>query len=135
MSESRDFHLGDILSVTHDRLLSPRLIAGVYDILNFMTGDNLYTHQLPRACRECKPHLLQQHPQLAQIDASSVTAENWQAWLAEQVSAFGETLPVSPLPEHAHEFIDPVSELAEIVHPSKIITVDPVTGKVEKVAK
>ena len=30
---------------------------GIYDILNFLTGDNLYTHQLPRAMRECEPWL------------------------------------------------------------------------------
>ena len=50
---SRDFHIGDILSVTTGRLVSPRRMDGVYDILNFMTGDNLFTHQLPRAAREC----------------------------------------------------------------------------------
>lgn len=125
MSESRDFHLGDVLSVTHDRLLSPRLIEGVYDILNFMTDDNLCTHQLPRAARECRPHLLSQHPKLAEADASGVTSENWRAWLDEQIARFGETFSVSPLPEHAHEFIDPISELAEHVHPDRIIVVKP----------
>ena len=59
---SKQFHLGDVLSVTSDFLLSPRKIDGVYDILNYMTGDDLYTHQLPRASKECKPWLLRKHP-------------------------------------------------------------------------
>ena len=121
----KQFHIGDILSITGDKLVSPRLIAGVYDILNYMTGDNLYTHQLPRAMRECRPFLLAQHPQLCNVDESTVTEATWHKWLDDQITKFGETLPVNPLPEHAHEFIDPLSELAEKVHPDKIIVVKP----------
>jgi len=29
-----------------------------------MTGDSLFTHQLPRAAEQSKPYLLEQHPQL-----------------------------------------------------------------------
>lgn len=119
------FHIGDILSITTGKLVSPRLIAGVYDILNFMTGDNLYTHQLPRASKECQPYLLQQHPALAEVDASYVNKANFKAWLAEQGAHYGHELEVEPLPEHAHEFIDPISELAGKVHPDKIIVVRP----------
>lgn len=122
---SKHFHIGDILSITGEKLVSPRLIGGVYDILNYMTGDNLYTHQLTRARLECRPFLLKQHPQLANVDESTVTMETWRPWLDERIAEFGETLPVDPLPEHAHEFIDPISELAEKVHPDKIFIVKP----------
>ena len=121
--ERREFHLGDILSITHDRLVSPRHIGGVYDILNWMTRDSLFTHQLPRAARECKPVLLAQHPQLSAVNASSVTPENWREWMEEQCAEFGEYLSVARLPEHAHEFIDPISEAAEKIHPSHIVVV------------
>lgn len=123
MSEARNFDLGDILSVTTGCLLSPRHMSGIYDILNFMTGDNLMTHQLPRACRECEPVLLLQHPQLAGVDASGVTSENHLARLAAWKAEFGESLPVEPCGPGVHERIDPLSELAEKVHPSKIIAI------------
>lgn len=119
----KEFHIGDILSITTGRLVSPRHIEGVYDILNYMTGDSLFTHQLPRASKECEPHLLRQHPMLSHVDASGVNPENHLTWLDAQVVKFGLTLPVEPLPEHAHEFIDPLSELAEKVHPDRIIVV------------
>lgn len=122
-AESKQFHLGDILSITTGRLVSPRHMEGVYDILNFMTGDNLFTHQLGRASNECRPHLLAQHPKLALVTGDDVTPENHQRWLAVMVETLGEYLEVSPLPEHAHEFIDPMSELAEKVHPDRIIKV------------
>jgi hypothetical protein len=38
---TRPFHLGDVLTITTGRLVSPRHMDGVYDVLNFMTGDNL----------------------------------------------------------------------------------------------
>lgn len=60
----KEFSLGDVLSITTGRLLSERRIDGVYDILNWMTGDNLFTHQLPRASESCAPWLIEQYPQL-----------------------------------------------------------------------
>lgn len=123
MTEARDFDLGDILTVTTGCLLSPRHMDGVYDILNFMTGDNLFTHQLPRASRECAPVLLLQHPQLAAVDAESITPENCLAKLAQWKAKFGETLSVEPCGPDVHERIDPLSELAEKVSPDRIVTV------------
>lgn len=120
---SKQFHLGDVLSITDGRLMSPRHMDGIYDILNFMTGDNLFTHQLPRAMTECQPHLLKQFPQLAGISFGPVTQENFHSVLEDLCAEYGEHLMVEPLPKDAHEFIDPMSELAEKVHPSKILTV------------
>lgn len=129
---TKTFALGDVLSVTTARLVSPRHMDGLYDILNWMTGDDLYTHQIPRAMRECAPFLLKQFPQLAAINAEAVTPENWAAWLHEQVLEHGNEFAVAKLPEHAHEFIDPLSELAEKVHPDKIIVVDPSSAQSTK---
>ena len=49
MSESKRFHISDILSITTGRLVATRHVEGIYDILGFMTGEELFTHQLPRA--------------------------------------------------------------------------------------
>ena len=73
--KTKKFHLGDVLSTTTERLVSPRHISGVYDILNFMTGDDLFTHQLPRASEECKPYLLEQFPQLDTPEMDFAVAE------------------------------------------------------------
>lgn len=123
--QTKDFHIGDILSVTTGRLVSPRHIGGVYDILNWMTGENLYTHQLPRVGDEARPILLAAHPQLAdaQAEAEAVTEENWEHFLAKMVARYGETLPVPKMTHTEHESIDPMSELVEKVHPDKIIAV------------
>lgn len=65
---SRDFDLSDVLSATTGRLLSMRHMDGIYDVLNYMTGDNLMTHQLPRAMDQVKPEILRQHPDLENVD-------------------------------------------------------------------
>jgi hypothetical protein len=64
-----------------------------------------------------------------QVNAERVTRENWAAWLHDQVLEYGNEFVVKPLPKDAHEFIDPMSELAEKVHPDKIIVVDPSSGR------
>ncbi len=120
------YHLGDILSVTHGRLVSPRHIDGVYDILNYLTGDNLFTHQLPRASEVCKPHLLKQHPQLKEVSSDDVTTDNWEAWLDKQIVKHGETLEIAPLPDGQYQHMNPISELVEHlgVDQDKVIIVD-----------
>ena len=118
-----EFHIGDLLSVTHGKLLSPNGIGGCYEILNHMTGDTLFTHQLPRAAEAAKPALLRQHPRLAEIDASDVTPENWRDWLAVVVAAYGETLFVEPLAAGEWEHRDPITEAEEMVGPDRVIAV------------
>lgn len=119
------FHLGDVLSITTGRLVSPRHMEGVYDILNWMTGDSLFTHQLPRAGRECAPWLLRQHPQLADIAEPELTPEECDGWLAEQVAKYGESLEVSPIPADDHERIDPITEAERMMGKDRVIVVNP----------
>lgn len=112
MTAKRTFHLGDVLSVTTGKLVSTRHIGGVYDILGFMTGEQLYTHQLPRACREAAPEILRQHPELADIDPPTLTPETWRGWLDEMIVRYGETRELTPLIDH--EPVDPMLELASM---------------------
>ncbi len=123
MTQNRKFHLGDVLTVSTGALVSPRHMEGVYDILNYMTGDNLFTRQLPRALGECRPWILRQHPQLAECDASDVDKLNWEDWLSRQVDLFGEELTVEPIPQDDHERIDPITEAESMVNKDKIIVV------------
>lgn len=111
-----DFHLGDILSVTTGRLVSPSHmdgIYGIYSILNWMTGDNLFTHQLPRATEDCAGPLLEQHPDLAAVVVPDdfESAEHVFAWLDEQIARFGERRPVAPIAPERHLRVDPITEI------------------------
>ncbi|MEV7267079.1 hypothetical protein AB0N38_26305 [Micromonospora aurantiaca] len=118
-------HLGDILTITTDRFVAPDGIGAIYNLLNHMTGDNLFTHQLPRAADECKPELLRQHPDLAGIEPPEFRdEEHFWSWLDEQTGRYGTHREVQPLPPGDHTRINPLDELA-MNHPDvKVIAVE-----------
>lgn len=126
MTATKTFHVGDIISITDGHLVSPRHVEGVYDILNWMTGESLMTHQLPRASRECEDNLKAQHPDLAEVvfPEGEHTKETVLAWLAGVVEQFGETREVAPLPEGDHTRIDPITELKMMRPDAEIIAVE-----------
>lgn len=117
---SRDFDLGDVLSVTTGRLVSPRHIDGVYDILGYMTGERLMTHQLPRACDQVKPEVLRQHPDFADLDVPSGldSEEKVFAWLDSVKLNYGLTRSLVPMIGHVGQ--DPIEELADKVGAERI---------------
>lgn len=115
------FHLGAVLSITTGKRLCQ--MDDIYKLAAHMAGEPVWTHQLPRVGREAKPHLLAQFPALASVTGDEVTPENFAVWLYERIGEHGEWLDVAPMPEHAHESIDPISELAEKAHPDRIVTV------------
>lgn len=129
---TRSFHLGDVLSVTTAYLVAPRGIEAMYDLLSFMTGDELFTHQLSRAREECAPDLLRQYPDLAEVWVPAEFGDEAHvlSWLAKQVVVFGEHLDVTPLAEGDHTRIDPLTELASMVGPERIIAVEFGSGEV-----
>ena len=121
----KEFHISDILSISTGRLVSTRLIGGVYDILNYLTGDNLYTHALPWAEQAMRPVLLAQLPWLAEItterldnllDKAECDYERESAcatYVKELAAKFGESFELVPATEWDRK--DPVTELAEML--------------------
>jgi hypothetical protein len=111
----KDFHLGDILSVTTGKLVAPSGMDGVYAIMSYMTGTDLFTHQLPRAALPCALALLKQHPALGEIEAPEFAQpEDVPAWLAVQVAKYGEHLLVALLEPGAYLTKDPIQEMVEM---------------------
>lgn len=64
MTETKEFDIASVLSITTGRLFGD--IGGVYDILGFMTGEEIYTHQIQRAMDACLQNLIQQFPELSE---------------------------------------------------------------------
>lgn len=120
MTDARTYPLADILSVTTGLLLSRRHMDGLYDLLGYMTGHDLFTHQLGRAADTCAPALLAQHPQLAEVrPPDGLDQADLIAWITEQERTHGEMLPVTPL--SPSEPVDPIEELCDMVGPEKVV--------------
>lgn len=117
------FHLGNIISITHGRLLCS--MDNVYKILDFLTGASLFTHQLPRAAESCTPALLEQVPALKELVISDgeLTEDNYKKWLKDKAKLYGTWHELIPIASEHYEARDPIEELKEMVDPAKIIVV------------
>lgn len=127
--EWKEFHIGDVLTITTGIMVSPEGIGGVYQILDWMTGDQLFTHQLPRASDICEPILKGLYPEIAKVeipDASNVPEslipEFWIDWLAKKAAIHGEKIRVPKLTTYTP--IDPLEELITMRPDATIIMVD-----------
>lgn len=124
----KSFSLGDLLTITTGKLVATDGVDAIYRILNYMTRDNLFTHQLGRAMGECKPWLLRWFPELAMANASASLAslakwiasaptrpeEGAKMWLAElrmMNPSILKSYDVPQIPQDDHERKDPYDEL------------------------
>lgn len=106
------FSIEAILTVLGSKLICE--IGDFYKILNYMTGDNLFTHQLQRASRACAPELQKQLPWTKDISTESVTPQNVEDFSRRARATFGAEFEVKPLPPGTWESRDPISELCEM---------------------
>lgn len=129
MQETKQFHIGDILSVTSGILVSPSHIGGVYEILGWMVNDEgIMTHQLPRISFECEGFLKELFPELVSIDVASAGItddESLALWFKSLEPIYGTHREVPRLPEEDHTHIDPIAELRMMKPGAEIIVVSP----------
>lgn len=105
--------LGTILSVTTGTLFAK--IENIYKILKYMTGEDIYTHQIPRVCSEMSVVIFEQYPQLRDVDTSNVNQGNWKEFLDEMIGKYGKELPIVPSGIFSHKKIDPQEELEQMM--------------------
>src|SRR5947209_5294054 len=121
---TKTFELATVLTVTTGRLLTD--MGKLYDILNFMTGDDLMTHQLPRASNVCAPELLRQFPKLTSVEVpehfdATDLKKSVDDWLAKLKPTYGNEFTVQPVDDWEHK--NPLTELAEMAPDKPIIVV------------
>lgn len=126
----KTFKIGVVLTVIGDIFLCGK-VNDLYEILNFMTGVSLFTHQLPRAVRYVKPFILKQHPQLEEYCDKGINPENWREKLDYWTSVFGKELELEPCEYYEHK--DPIEELEEMVEKEKIIVADLREKRIDKI--
>lgn len=107
----KKFHISDILCVISGKMVSIRNMEGLYDILNYMTDDNLHMHQLPRVMDECRPYLVTRFPQLESIDVSGANDDNLLTIIEGIEAEHGSYFEVDRIPEAAHKKINPIAEM------------------------
>ena len=120
---SKVFNLGTVLTITSGIVLCP--VDEIYEILNYMTGDNLMTHSLPRAMDICQEPLLEQFSELRGIKVPEMTGqEECSKWLDSISDKYGRVFVVSPLKEGVYKYVDPIEELVDMAGADKMIIVE-----------
>lgn len=133
--ETKTFGIGAILSVTGESMVCD--IGDIYEILGWLTGEDLMTHQLPRAARESEDFLREQFPDLATVDTpdwsqvpgwATMTGDDKEAhitvWLDGLAAKVGATRDVPRLQVEDHTQIDALAELRMMRPDAPIIAVD-----------
>lgn len=93
------------------------------EAVQVLAGGPVWTHQLPRVCREMRPALARLWPDLAAIDVSGVSAETFPAWKAAHPELYGPTArrEVTQLP--GVWLGDPIAEAKEMAPNATILGV------------
>ena len=125
------FTLGQILNISTGRLLTN--MGDIYTILNYMTGEDLMTHQLPRASRQCEPIVLLKYPQLQKCsdeiekvisnkpEGEKISRYEINALLAKWESDYGNEFELDPLVIRNPQ--NPIQELVDMVGTERILAV------------
>jgi len=134
--KTKQFSLRTLLTVTTGRLLTEPKgekdngIADLYEVLDWMTSDSGFTHQLGRFDEECKPWLLRWFSEFGLAEACLDKLDQWisrtrdkpdapvDAWLAELQllfpGKFHAYYDVPRIPQDDHERKHPWDELVAI---------------------
>jgi hypothetical protein len=129
MAETKEFPTADVLSVITGVLVSERGADVFYEVSSWMADGPVWTHQLPRVGREARAAVLKLRPDLADAvaeadaltEVETATPDDWRAYAARWIERCGPTIAVPRMTDGEHERIDPLSELAEKVHPDRIV--------------
>lgn len=114
-NNQRSFELGTILSLTTHRMLND--LDKIQEALDFITDDQIMTHQIPRVLDEVTPFILSLYPDLAEVevDDSINTKEKVEAFVNSQKEKFGDRLPLDKMSKSdGYTHVDPLKELFEI---------------------
>jgi len=78
-SNTRSFHVLDVLTIITGRLVSTKGISAIYDILSWITQSEKgpFTHELTIEMDRCRPLLLKWFPELKPTLASGKSLDQW----------------------------------------------------------
>jgi hypothetical protein len=133
--ETKLFPLRTVLTVTTGRLLTKpdkdgNGIGALYEILEWMTGEAPYTHQLGRFTEECRPVLVDIFPELrmAGVYGEKVPdldqyleehgkdgVEKWVAMIQKEFPEIQSEYPIPKINPTSHVSVNPILELVNMM--------------------
>lgn len=118
--ESKEFDLGIILSLTTGRIFAK--LDKIYDAVDYLTNDKIYTHQMIRVLPILKEYVLSTYPELRGIgeEEKFENVSEIQLFLKEQKEKFGNSLKLSQISKDmGYQHIDPIIEASFLLQKTK----------------
>ena len=99
MNQTKEFPTEAVVSAVSGIMLVDDF-GEIYEVLNFLLEDNLFTHELPAACDRARPYIYARYPWMADLDLppGNLTALN--ATMSHVIAEHGPTLTLTPLKEN-----------------------------------
>lgn len=92
--ESKEFDLEDVLCVTTERMVSKRGIVAVYEVIEFVLGQSLMTHQIPDELRKAQAKIRKQYPLLA-WEVPPVDVDGLNNWVDAMTTTHGKKVTLT----------------------------------------
>jgi hypothetical protein len=135
----KTYQLADVLSVVLGRIVSDRHIDAIYDVLGYMTGTSVFTHQIPRLGKPCSNEIIRQFPEFSNIEVADLVAiaesfgnndtrmdliRDWVTTTKEKYH-FAESYDIEAFSEEQQKklYNNPLTELEDMVGPERVIAV------------
>ena len=111
MENTKAFPIEVVLTLVTGKLLCS--MSQVYEALDWLLDENLFTHQLPRAKRFVEPVILNAHPYLRFIKTSHINPDNAQEEIEIIKRMYPDNIHLNKIP--GYQSMNPVQELDHIL--------------------
>jgi len=97
---NREFHITALVTAATGTFICRDGFSALHELLDYMTGDELLTHQLVLAAGAIKPDLYEQHPWLSDVTGVETVKDEatLETWTAAAAARWGEWHRLVPNP-------------------------------------
>lgn len=120
----RTFDTLDVISAVRGVLVSPRGMDAVYDVLGFLHGRSLWTHELPNAGRQAELAVTVAYPWIGTLDTDAVTTENWREWGSDVLRVHPPTVALVPLAASGFIGRSPIETAVEAFGEDRVVVIE-----------
>lgn len=120
---AKSFPVPVIVSATHRHLLCDSGFSSVHELIEWVCGEPVWTHQIPRVFESVRDGVFRQHPQLRIFSSGGCDETNWQKYRDEAIRLFGESLKIEHGSAAGYEPIHPLDE--PILAGKEVVAIQP----------
>ena len=113
--EKRTFDFATMISIISGRMFTS--MEKLYDALNFLTQETIYTHQIPKILPPSAKHILKTYPELEDIGKDVIinSEEEAERFIKSLSQIFGNEFTLEPMSDEEYSHTDPFEDLKDLI--------------------